>query len=102
MGDARRREREAFYKNETLRKMAELQGGAAVVEYLREEERQARRRKREEQRLAGVVLVAVGLGLGVFLELVEPGKGVYGLGAIPLAVGVALLVYQYGLAPRTE
>jgi len=45
----RRREREAYYKSETLKKIAESQGpgSSSALELLREEERIEARRRRE-------------------------------------------------------
>lgn len=100
--DARRREREAYYKAETMRKLTEMQGpGAAnVIEILREEERMAVRRRRDSTRLGGLVTAAVGLGLGIFLRGIEREDPVYLVALIPLLIGVALLLYSWKLSPR--
>ncbi|HXX99527.1 MAG TPA: DUF6249 domain-containing protein [Candidatus Limnocylindrales bacterium] len=101
----RRREREAYYRSETLKKIAEAQGAGntGAIELLREEERIAIRRRREGQRLGGLITMAVGVGLIVFLGAVvehNPGEPVYLVGVIPMLIGVALLVYSYLLAPK--
>jgi ferric-dicitrate binding protein FerR (iron transport regulator) len=100
--DARRREREAFYKSETLKKLAETQGTGATsaLEILREEERIAARRKIEGMKLGGLVLIATGLGLIVLLVMLVRNEPVYAVGLIPLLIGAALLVYAYWLAPK--
>lgn len=100
----RRREREAYYRSETLRKIAETQGagGSSVIEFLREEEKTAARRRREGQKLGGLVTVAVGIGMTILIWAVtrdEP-EPVYLAGLIPLMVGLALLGYAYFLAPK--
>lgn len=98
--DARRREREAFYRAETIKKVADSQGGAInVVEFLREQELMDQRKRREGLKLGGLVTAAVGVGLMVFFHAVVGGSE-YLLGLIPFIVGAVLLVYVYLLAPR--
>ena len=97
--DNRRREREAYYKTETLKKLSEMPSDVAVA-LLREEEHLARRRQREGIRLGGLVTAAAGAGFAVFLWGLVPERPVYLLGVIPVLVGLALLVYAYWLAPR--
>lgn len=103
---ARLRERQAFYKSETIRKIAESQGGSAALEYLRENDHNAARQRREGQRVAGLVTLAVGVGVMIFLRRVpiSPDSGsdssAYLVGLIPVLVGVALLIYSYLLAPK--
>jgi hypothetical protein len=100
--DARRREREAYYKSEVLKKVAETPGAGAVsaLEIMREEERKAERRRQGGLRLGGLITLAVGIGMMVFLRALEPDKPVYLAGLIPLLIGVALLAYSYLLAPK--
>jgi hypothetical protein len=100
---ARRKEREAYYKSETLKKLAESPGPAAagVLELMREEERVARRREREGQRIGGLVVTGVGISLMCFFGAIAPRQpGLIFIGMIPLLVGVALLLYTYALAPK--
>jgi Flp pilus assembly protein TadB len=101
---ARRREREAYYRSETLRKIAETQGtgGNSAIEFLQEEERYAARRRGEGQKLAGLITIAVGIGLMVFIKSVDRNNSepAYLVGLIPLLIGVALLAYAYILAPK--
>lgn len=98
----RRKEREAYYKTETLKKLAEAQGTGAssAVELVKEEERIARRRRLEGQRLGGLITAAVGIGLMVFLKAVDREHPTYLVGLIPLLVGAALLAYSYMLGPK--
>lgn len=102
--DARRREREAYYRSETLKKIAETQGSGtgagSALEFLREEERIAARRRLEGQRLGGLITAVVGIGLVVFLRAIGHREPVYLVGLIPLLVGMALLAYSYLLAPK--
>lgn len=99
--EQRRREREAFYRSEVLKKLAESTGEQArqVIEMMREQERNQERQRREGGRLAGVITTGVGLATSVMFAVLVPG-GVWGIGLIPLGVGLALLLYNYGLAPK--
>jgi hypothetical protein len=62
--NARRREREAYYRSEVLKKLAEAgqDGSSAALEMFREQQRAAFRNRLESQRLSGLILAAVGLG----------------------------------------
>ena len=97
----RRKEREAYYKSETLKKLAEAQGTGAssAVELVKEQERIALRRRLEGQKLGGLITAAVGVGLMVFLKAVDREHPTFLVGLIPLLVGVALLAYSYMLGP---
>ena len=68
--DARRKEREAYYTAETLKKIAESsgEGTKSAVEYLQEQNRNARHRRLEGMILGGLITAAVGIGLMVFLQ----------------------------------
>lgn len=100
---SRRREREAFYKNETMKKLAENPaGGAAAIELLREEARLQARRRRDGQRLGGLVTLAVGIGVWVFFQTIEPGKPEYMVGLIPMLVGIVLAVYSFLPPPKVD
>jgi uncharacterized membrane protein len=100
----RRREREAYYKSETLKKIVETQGagGSSAMEFLHESEKYARLRQREWLKLAGLVTTAVGIGMMVFIKAVDRGDPdpAYLVGLIPLFIGVALLAYTYCLSPK--
>ncbi len=98
----RRREREAYYKSETLKKIVETQGarGSSAMEFLHESEKYARLRQREWLKLAGLVTTAVGIGMMVFIKAVDRDDPAYLVGLIPLFIGVALLAYTYFLSPK--
>ncbi|HUB50682.1 MAG TPA: DUF6249 domain-containing protein [Terracidiphilus sp.] len=98
--DSRRKEREAYYRAETLRRVAEStsEGSKATLELLWEENRQKLLRMHEGLKIAGVVNMGVGLGLIPFLKMLLPNQAVFLCGLIPLMIGVAMLVYVYVLA----
>jgi hypothetical protein len=105
--DARRKEREAYYKSETLKKIAESgTGGGAALEFLREQEKIAERKRREGMKLGGLITAVVGIALMIMLRAMghDPITGVpagtYLVGLIPLLVGIVLLLYSYMLMPR--
>jgi hypothetical protein len=96
------REREAYYRSETLKRIAATPGGAAaVVEYLRLDDNRAARKRGEFSKLAGMITAAAGVGLMVFLRLLDDGRPVYMVGLIPVLVGTAVLIYAFGIMPRT-
>jgi hypothetical protein len=100
--NARRREREAFYRNEVLKKLAEAgpDGSSAALEMFREQQRASDRNRLEFQRLGGLILAAVGIGLMALLKGVARHEAAWLAGLIPALMGAALLIYSYGLAPR--
>ena len=99
----RRREREAFYKSEALKRIAEGTAGASAVDFLREQHRLDQRRRHEGIKIGGLVSTAVSLAFTVFLAAMtmERRPGLWTLGLIPLSMGIALLAYGY-LPSRKE
>jgi hypothetical protein len=102
--ESQRKEREAFYRAETVRRITEAsgEGAKAAVELLREQDRIERGKKYEGLKIGGLVNVGIGLGLSIFLYMLLPGKGVYLCGLIPGMIGVALLTYVYLLAKPVD
>lgn len=107
--EARRKEREAYYKAESLRRVAEMPGDGAkyVVEMMREDERihEAKSfaneiKKLEGMKIGGLVNIAVGAGLFCLIYFTSDNKGAAYVGMIPGLIGVALLVYALFLAPK--
>jgi hypothetical protein len=99
----RQKEREAFYKSETLRRITEAssEGAKAAMDLLREEERLKRIKAREGIKIGGVINVGVGIGLVIFLWVLIGPKVAF-CGLIPGFVGIALLTYAYELAAPVE
>ena len=56
--------------------------------------------QRESLRLAGLVTMMAGIGVGVMVAGIAPQERYYLFGLLPLLVGLALLVYVYVLAPK--
>jgi hypothetical protein len=102
--DSQRKEREAFYKADTMRRLAESSGDSAkaAIELLREQTRQERMKKREGMKIGGLVNIAVGVALMIFLRALVSDEPVYLCGLIPGLIGVALLTYALFLAPKAE
>jgi len=100
--DNRRREREAYYKSEIVKKMLESQasGGGSALEYLREEEKIATRRRVDGLKLGGMITFTVGIGLMIFLRAIDRSGPTYLVGMIPLLVGLVLWLFAYMIAPK--
>ena len=107
--EARRKEREAYYKAESLRRVAEMPGDGAkyVIEIMKEDERirqvqqfSNEMKKLEGMKIGGLVNIAVGAGLFCLIYFTASEKGAAFVGFIPGLIGVALLVYALILAPR--
>jgi hypothetical protein len=95
----RQAEREAYYKAEMMKKIAEVGGSAnPALEYLREKERISAARRLGGYKLGGLINVGVGLGLMLLMHRIVP--WLYAVGTIPLFVGVALLIYAFAFAPE--
>jgi len=104
--EKRQKEREAFYKSDTIRRISEAsgEGAKAAMEMMREEARLERLKKREGMKVGGLICVAVGAGMVIFMRAMtatEPDVP-YLVGLIPGLIGVAMLVYVYALAGPAE
>jgi hypothetical protein len=107
--EARRKEREAYYKAESLRRVAEMTGEGAkyVIEVMKEDERirQAHQfsneiKKLEGMKIGGLINIGVGVALFCLIYFTSSQKGAAFVGLFPGLIGVALLVYVMFLAPR--
>ena len=112
--DARKKEREAFYRSEVRKKLIEQWGGTnseQLRELLRDDSRHSElrqlcdlahedrppdpRRRRERLLLAGLVTSALGAGLVIALNLMPTGSRIAYIGIVPILVGVALLIHAF-------
>jgi hypothetical protein len=100
--DARRKEREAYYTAETVKKIAESsgEGAKAAIDYIHEQDRTTLKRRLEGMKLGGLISAAVGIGVMLLLRGLVHEEPVYLAGVIPLLIGAALLVYAFALAPK--
>jgi Domain of unknown function (DUF6249) len=100
---SRQKEREAFYKAETIRRISEASsdGAKATIDLLREQNRMTLVKMREALKISGVICVGVGIGLIAFLVRLV-GSEVALCGLIPGFIGLAMLVYVYFLAAPIE
>jgi hypothetical protein len=98
----RRKEREAYYRSETLRKAMEQGGDSAekVLAMMREEELRMLRRRVEGLRLGGLVTFVVGAGSMVFLYFLIGGEPIWLAGLIPLLIGIVLAAYGFLSRPE--
>jgi hypothetical protein len=99
-------ERLAFYKAETIRRIAEStgEGAKAALELLQQQNRMEQQKKREGMKIGGLICVGVGAAMVIFLRAMtatDPGTP-YLIGLIPGFIGVALLVYVFFLAAPVE
>ena len=102
--DTQRKEREAYYKAETLRRVTEAsgEGAKAAVELMQRDDRVKRLRVREGMKISGLVNLGAGLGVMIFLHELLKGTAIYLCGMIPALIGVGFLVYVYLLAAPVE
>jgi hypothetical protein len=102
--DSQRKEREAFYRAETIRRVTEAsgEGARAAVDLMRENERLKRTKAREGLKIGGLINLCVGVGVMIFLHELLAGTAIYLSGVIPALIGVAMLVYVFLLAAPIE
>src|SRR5271157_5338139 len=100
--DSRRKERQEYYRSETLKKIAESsgEGAKAAIELLREQNKNITRRRFEGMKLGGLITAVVGIGVMALLRGLVHDEPVYLAGLIPLLIGLALLAYTFVLAPK--
>ncbi len=99
----RQAEREAYYKAEMMKKIAEVGGeNNPALEYLREQERIAAAKRLGGIKLGGLVTSGLGLGNMIFLRALLHGQPIYLSGTIFLFIGLALLAYAFWFAPERD
>jgi hypothetical protein len=90
----RKNERTQFYRSETMKKIAESGSAAAALEYAREIERMGAGRTRSGLRLGGLITMAAGTGLMVFLHEIERQEPIYLIALIPMLVGGVMFLFS--------
>jgi hypothetical protein len=102
--DSQRKERDAFYKAETLRRVTEAsgEGAKAAIELMHEDERIKQVKTREGMKIGGLINIGVGVGVMIFLHELLPGTAIYLSGSIPALIGVGLITYVFLLAAPIE
>jgi hypothetical protein len=104
--ESRRKEREAFYKAEMFRRLAEssTDSAKAAVELLRQESRQEQIRKIEGLKIGGIITLGVGIAMIISISLVAGhDRGApFLVGLVPAFVGAAMLIYVYFLASPVQ
>jgi hypothetical protein len=95
--EGRRKEREAYYRSEMIRRITEAsgEGANAARDLLFAEERVRQVKRLEGLKIGGLVNVGIGIGLGAMLWTLAGPHGPYMVGLIPFFVGVALLIYVF-------
>ena len=97
----RQAEREAYYKAEMMKKIAEVGGERnPALEYLREQERIAAAKQLGGYRVGGLVVTGLGLGVMIFLRALIRDQPIFLCGTIFLFIGLALLAYATWFAPE--
>src|SRR5580698_8593397 len=86
--EARRKEREAYYTSETLKKIAESSGEGAksALELMRERQKNIVKNRLEGVKLGGLITAAVGIGVMALLRGLVNDEPVYLSGLIPLLI----------------
>ena len=102
--DSQRKERDAFYKAETIRRVTEAsgEGAKAALELMRTDERLKRLKGREALKITGLINLSVGVGVMIFLHELLAGTAIYLCGLIPALIGLGFLVYVFFLASPVE
>jgi hypothetical protein len=102
--DSQRKERDAFYKAETIRRVTEASGDGAkaALELMKADERLKRLKAREGLKIGGLINIGVGVGVMIFLHELLAGTAIYLCGSIPALIGVGFITYVYVLAAPIE
>ena len=100
----RQKEKEDFHRSEVLKKIAETPGDASqkVLELMRQQDQAAQARRREGMKLGGLITLATGIGLGIFLFLIEEEEPVWAVGLIPFLIGAALFGYAVFMPKKQD
>ena len=102
-------ERMALERMALFRKLAEtpVDAAAIVLAQLREDdarrehqERIKAQRNRRDSRQGGLVVLAVGIGLSIFLKAVAPEDAVWTLGIMLMLIGIVLVSFTFFRQPE--
>lgn len=95
--EARRKERESYYRNDMLKKLSEGQGAGvdAAFRILREEDRLGALRRQQGLKIGGLILTAIGIGVFIFLRALIPHAPIYLSGVLVFLLGAALFGSSY-------
>jgi hypothetical protein len=102
---SRRKEREMEFRHDLYRRMMEHPGpeADAVRELLAQDEQRRQAAAAAAKREGALTMLALGIGLGVFLYFIAPGKSVYLVALMPMSIGViSLLSGGAGLRQRKD
>jgi hypothetical protein len=100
---SRESERRTQERYALLRQVAERPGESArlVAELLREEDArldakaaQSALKRRQDSIVAGLILIAVGVGMAIMLAAVVDDKPMWTVGLMPMLIGAVLVVYE--------
>lgn len=95
--DNRRKERDALYRHETYRRLAESSHTASqqVLAMMREEEINRQRQRVEGMKLGGLIALAVGVSGFFALYFMVTGFAAYWISLVVVAVGAVLTIYGF-------
>lgn len=102
--EERRKEREALYRSEVLKKLVDNPGSDTkpILEMIQVEENRKLSRRREGLLLGGSITSAVGLGVMLFLYQIADDEAIWTIGIIPLLIGAILLIFGLFVAQKPE
>ena len=96
----RRSERDAFYRHELIKKMAEkAEGEDQLMAFMREELRIRQANRRQGLMVGGLVTLAIGIGFMIGFRWID--DQIFMIGAVPAAIGLAMIAGAL-LFSRTE
>ena len=99
--DGQRKEREAHYRAEMARKIADADDPGPIMEFVAANERADAEKVRLKVSVAGLITTAVGAALMIFMYKLVPAVPVYLIGLFPLFVGMVLLfLSEFMMEPK--
>ncbi len=98
----RRRERDAYYRHELGKQLVEKGvPGEEISAVLRQESRDLWLNRREGLKLGGLLTLLAGVGFMLAFAWMDD-EPIWMIGWIPVAIGLALVIYGLLLAPKPE